>query len=147
MPNRVGLIGYNSIEFVSLLLYIWNNGDCAVIIDPNMPPDTMHNLLEEANVKKCYIQKGINTLVNDINYTIIEYEAPKKLTVILPNSVYDSFYPNYSREEAVILYSSGTTGNSKGIILSHYAININADAIIDYMCPKEHDSIYIICPE
>ncbi len=87
MPNRVGLIGYNSIEFISLLLYIWNNGNCAAIIDPNMPPDTMHNLLEEANVKKCYIQKGINTLANDINYTIIEYAASEKLPAILDSGM------------------------------------------------------------
>lgn len=46
-----------------------------------------------------------------------------------PKWLYDKFHNKYSNEEAVVLYSSGTTGNSKGVILSHYAINTNADAI------------------
>ena len=31
--SRVGLIGENSIEYINALLDIWNNGDCAVLID------------------------------------------------------------------------------------------------------------------
>ena len=31
--SRVALIGENSVVYVSILLDIWNNGDCAVLLD------------------------------------------------------------------------------------------------------------------
>lgn len=144
MPNRVGLIGYNSVEFVSLLLDIWNNGDCAVIIDPQAPVKSVARSLKEANVSDCYIQKGLNNNIANAELSIREYETSEILATTIPPTLYQLFHPDYSKKEAVILYSSGTTGTSRGIILSHYAINVNADAIINYMRPKEQDSIYII---
>ena len=59
-------------------------------------------------------------------------------------AIYEKFNANYSGSEAVIIYSSGTTGKSKGVILSHFAINTNADAIIEYMNLSISDCIYTI---
>ena len=53
-----------------------------------------------------------------------------KNTNFIPNEIYQKFRNNYSLEEALILFSSGTTGISKGTNLSHYAIQTNADLII-----------------
>lgn len=61
-----------------------------------------------------------------------------------PKWLYDKFHNKYRNEEAVVLYSSGTTGNSKGVILSHYAINTNADAIYKYMDISYPESFAII---
>ncbi len=61
---------------------------------------------------------------------------------MLLKDVCDKFKENYSREDAIVIYSSWTTGKSKGIILPHFAINTNADAIIDYMMPCTNDCMY-----
>ena len=54
MP-RVALIGDNSIEYVNALIHIWNNGDCAVLLDWRIPFQTAYEMMLEANVSKCYI--------------------------------------------------------------------------------------------
>ena len=35
--GRVALVGDNTVEYISLLIDIWNNGDCAVLLDWRMP--------------------------------------------------------------------------------------------------------------
>ena len=50
MKQRIGLIGNNSIEFINILLDIWNQGNCAVIIDFRIPFLKAFELLKIANV-------------------------------------------------------------------------------------------------
>lgn len=144
--SRVALIGENSIGYVNALLDIWNHGDCAVLIDWRIPFETAVDMMKEADVKKCYIETGVYPEISDEEHSSVLLERYEKLNLKaeeLPSSIYDKFRENYSKEEAVVIYSSGTTGKSKGIILSHFAINMNADAIIDYMKPTSDDCIYI----
>ena len=140
------MIGENSIEYVDRLIDIWNSGDCAVLIDWRIPLQTAVEMMREADVHKCYIEKKLYekamiTANEGIMFT--PFERKNVSAEYLPEPVYDKFNPNYDNDEAIVLYSSGTTGKSKGIILSHFAINTNADAIVDYMKPSSADCIYI----
>lgn len=145
--SRIALIGENSVEYIQKLLEIWNGGDSAVLIDCRIPAPVAVEMMVEAKVTTCLIEdKFLNqfdaTRDNTINW--IPFERQEVGTQLLPLDVYDKFCENYKKDEAVVIYSSGTTGRSKGIILSHNAINTNADAIIDYMQPGDSDCIYIV---
>lgn len=145
--GRVALIGENSIGYVNALVDIWNNGDCAVLLDWRIPCPTAVEMMIEADVHTCFIEKSLfNKIENQIPNSIdfFTYEKQNSSAELLPNCIYEKFHENYSRNEAVVIYSSGTTGKSKGIILSHFAINTNADAIIDYMKPTQNDCISIV---
>ncbi len=144
--SRVALIGDNSVEYVNQLLDIWNNGDCAVLLDWQLPFESMYQMMLEANVTVCYIERRLLEKVNVPEGTPILFRNFDVLTCgsqLLPKITYEKYHENNSCDEAVILYSSGTTGKSKGIILSHFAISINADAILDYMRLNSHDCLYI----
>lgn len=145
--GRVGLIGDNSVEYIKRLLLIWNNGDCAVLIDWRIPHREAEKMLQEAQVSKCYIDKRLSERIDngcgDIEYSL--FNSGNILSDLIPEEVYSMYQPNYSKsQEAVVLYSSGTTGKAKGVILSHYAINKNADLIAKYMELSSNDCIYIV---
>lgn len=144
--SRVALIGENSFYYVNELIDIWNSGNCAVLIDWRIPITTALQMMEEAEVSECRIERGkwddmLDKIATQIEIRMFGHEV---LSGILPEFLYDKFREIYSNDEAVIIYSSGTTGKSKGIILTHYAINTNADSIIDYMKPCCSDTIYIV---
>lgn len=57
--SRVALIGDNSVEYVNQLLDIWNNGDCAVLLDWRIPFESMYQMMLEADVTVCCIEKRL----------------------------------------------------------------------------------------
>lgn len=145
--SRVALIGDNSIQYISFIVDIWNSGDCVVLIDKNTPQQVAIDMMMEAEVTKCIIdQKVINNwdinTIGSIYYEI--FDSGVILDSILPLFIYKKFKSNYSNSEAIVVYSSGTTGKSKGIILSHYAIQTNADSIAQYMGLSPYDCFYLV---
>ena len=123
--SRVALIGENSIEYIDKLIDIWNNGDCAVLIDWRIPFFSAVEMMKEAGVRKCIVQNefSIDFLKyksNEILYCV--YEKKQQATECLPKFIFDKFKINYTENEALVLFSSGTTGKSKGV---NYTIKCN----------------------
>lgn len=144
--SRVVLMGENSIGYINALIDIWNHGDCAVLLDWRIPFPVAAEMMLEADAHTCFIEKELFETVEKLipdSVDPVVYEKQNSSAELLPSRIYEKFKENYSKCEAVVIYSSGTTEKSKGIILSHFAVNTNADAIIRYMNPTAGDCIYI----
>lgn len=146
--GRIGLIGDNSVGYIKKLIQIWNEGECAVLIDWRIPNNIAVEMMKEANVSRCYIDSKLAARCSDDcvleGIEFILFEGSSSTCEFIAEDIYELYLENYCEDEAVILYSSGTTGKAKGIILSHYAISINADLVLEYMKLSECDCLYIV---
>ncbi len=134
----VGLFLNRSPEMIIGLWGILKSGGTYVPLDPDYPPQRLQFILKDANIPLVVTQPSLNTrlpaseeliLVNlDSTWTIINDEDPSNFSQeIRPDSL------------AYILYSSGTTGAPKGIMVSHGALaNFVQTASKDFLfTPKD----------
>lgn len=145
----IGLIGFNSIEYVEKILKIWNDGDCVVLLDSSTPYISIIEQLNITNSSMCYVceeiyEKNYDLFKYNLNIQFISFKSNSKNYKLLPKYIYDLYIFNDSHKPAVVIFSSGTTGDAKGIELSHYAVSKNSDMIYNSMNLDKDDKMFII---
>ena len=133
--KHAGLLGSSSIAYVTCLLGCVIDGNVAVPIDPQLGAEEIMDNLNRADVTVLFYDKRFQPVVDAMGegcpqikafvcFTpeegrfslreLLEQESPAELKPVDPHSC------------ACILYTSGTTGKSKGVMLSHANLIDNA---------------------
>ena len=92
--ERIALIGENSVEYINMLVDIWNSGNCAVLVDCQIPPQATVEMMCEAQVTKCYVEHKYYEkicAVLDETIELISYEKENASARLLPAEIYDRF--------------------------------------------------------
>ena len=127
--QRIGIIGENSVEYVKKILECWEQNNSVVLMDWRVPLDKAIEIMREIGVSKIYVEDVFIKNVQDNNILYVPFKSEDQKCTELSPSIFKMYKPNYSENEAVVLFSSGTTGKAKGISLSHRAITNNVDSI------------------
>ena len=147
--SRIGLVGENSVEYFISLLEIWKNRDSAVLLDINLPPEKLASYLVITQASRCIMdEKAANRFKHYLTdscpkIVVTVYKTDIILPSLFPKDKYKTLHTNYSENEALVVFSSGTTGSTKGISISFRAIHKNSDAIAGYMDLKPTDCLYM----
>ena len=128
--DRVALALPNVVEFAYVYYGIAHAGCVAVPLNPGLGPAEMHRLLQDCSARLLLAWEGMPCLADQG-----DTPAGTEVVVVSPSS-FAQFAPPQEQQVAavdragddlaVLLYTSGTTGDPKGAMLTHDNLVVNA---------------------
>ncbi len=151
--DKIALCGRNSSMWAAAFLATLTYGAVAVAILHEFTPDQIHNIVNHSEAKILFVGDVVATEIDTTKMPALEgifylpdlsltLSRTEKLTYAREhlNEMFGKKYPKYFRPEhiryyreqspdelALINYTSGTTGNSKGVMIPYRAMWSNAD--------------------
>lgn len=159
--DKIAVCGRNSSQWAVAFLAIVTYGAIVVPIQNEFKPEQIHNIVNHSESKMLFVGDVVATEINAEEMPSLEgivylpdfslvLSRSEKLTYAREhlNEIFGHKYPKYFRKEhikyhvddpeelAMINYTSGTTGFSKGVMLPYRALWGNLDYLLDTVKPK-----------
>ena len=159
--DKIAVCGRNSSQWAVAFLAIITYGAIVVPIQNEFKPEQIHNIVNHSESKLLFVGDVVATEITPNEMPSLEgiihlpdnslvISRSEKLTYAREhlNEMFGHRYPKYFRAEhvkyhvddpeelAMINYTSGTTGFSKGVMLPYRALWGNLDYLIDSVQPK-----------
>ena len=172
--DKIALCGRNSAAWAAAFLSILTYGAVAVPILHEFTPDQVHNIVNHSDAKLLFIgdvaatqidttkMPGLEGIIYIPDYSLV-VSRTEQLTYAREhlNEMFGKKYPKYFRQQhvhyyheqspdelALINYTSGTTGRSKGVMLPYRSLWSNADFAFHVLGKtlKRGDNVISILP-
>ena len=159
--DKIALCGRNSSMWAAAFLATLTYGAVAVPIQHEFTPDQIYNIVNHSEARLLFVGDVVNTQVDPEQMPRLEgivYIPDYSLVISRSedltfarenlNALYGKKYPKYFHQEHVsyydakpddicmINYTSGTTGFSKGVILSYRVMSSNMEWAFQNIKPK-----------
>ncbi|MBE2216814.1 MAG: acyl--CoA ligase [Ignavibacteria bacterium] len=141
--SRISTISYNHINTVIQYFAAWSIGATVVPVNVSEEPDRIKYILQSSGTKLALVKREYYEKIEKIAHElaidfiihgndglepaegikIFEDEIAKQSVVLEPDESVNQ------ETEALIVYTSGTTGLPKGVVLTQYNLMVDADGI------------------
>ena len=155
--DRVAVIAKPRAAWMTSFFAILRCGAVVIPLDPELRPGELRRILTEAEVKGVITSGGraedLASLKTDelANMFVISMDRVKSETVLFLDALLlgKKEFPTVDVDPddlAILMYTSGTTGNSKGAMLSHANISSNASTAMKVVALTPEDNFLSIVP-
>ncbi len=144
--ERVLIISENRPEWVYSLFAVWRRGSIAVPVDFMSTPEEVAYILADAKPKAAFCSsQTLETLEKALELSGTEVSVINYDNIALPKPYEKSFHREVE-DIALLLYTSGTTGKPKGVMLTFRNIFSNIEGIAETGIATREDSTLAILP-
>ncbi len=151
--DRVATVSHNHWHTVIQYFACWMTGLVAVPVSLSEDDDRIAYILENGKVELAFIRRDCKDRINRI---IEENDALKNIERVICEDTIRNFShkqgqltleaENFGSSEALIVYTSGTTGAPKGVILTQRNLLEDARAIADWHGVDEQTRMMCVLP-
>ena len=142
---NIGIIGENTGEWCIAFFSIINSGNTVVPLDRNLKKEEIIELIERCSCKAIFYSQKDKKIIEDLKKDIqcyplsdiYKYREEGRKSIVEGDDSYDRLIIDKD-DLATIVFTSGTSGVMKGVMLSHY--NLMSDAVSCCKHVVEHDT-------
>jgi len=117
--DRVAILSANRAEYLAAYYGIIRVGLVAVPVSFKLPRSTIHFILRDADAKLAFCDRSrAEDCPQDISSVHFGDDGDRGFDRFLDGGAFEAVVPR-AREPAMFLYTSGSTGMPKGVVLSH----------------------------
>lgn len=145
--NNILVFSENSVFFVTVYLAIFKSGNVCVPLNPAIETENLSNVLSKTESTLAFVSKRYFNRLEDYSFQKINNDETNSIikradyTKLVDEDV--AFDENRLAE---IIFTSGSMGEQKGVMLSHKNIIANTDSIIEYLKLTAEDTIEVVMP-
>jgi long-chain acyl-CoA synthetase len=142
--DRCAILASNDAHWCAAYLGILRRGAVAVPLDTNYSPAQVTTIVRDSGAKLIFVSDTfrVNAADAGVPLTNLHVEWP----ATLGTQPLEPFEPVDPLEPAVILYTSGTTSDPKGVVLTHANLIAERDAAFAVVNVTEKDAVLGVLP-
>jgi len=144
--SNILLISQNSSFFIMAYLAIMKSGNVCVPLNPLIEKDNLNYIIESVSCRYAFVAGNLKGRYDISGITVFDETLLKE---VQDGDVHREPIPPPDFDEnrlCQILYTSGSTGYPKGVMLSHKNIISNTDSIIKYLGITSDDIMEVVLP-
>ncbi len=145
--DKIVLWYENSLEFYAAFFGILQIGALVIPVNTFIAPAEIKHIIDDSQAVALIVSPLLEKKTpQNLSLLIIrEDELGTKEPIIYPVNIF-SLETVSLHEAAIIMYTSGTTGRAKGVMLSSHALITNAAQGISALKIDFHDRVYVALP-
>jgi long-chain acyl-CoA synthetase len=139
--DRVAILAHNDAHWCAAYLGILYLGAIVVPLDTNYSADQVRTIVEDSGTKLVLVSDKLRSTTEALQTQLanLHHELEDVKSAAPPHAV-------TSDAPAVILYTSGTTSDPKGVVLSHANLLAERDAAFAVVNVSERDAVLGVLP-
>ncbi len=144
--ERILIISENRPEWIYTLFGAWRKGTIVVPVDFMSSPEEIAYIIEDSEPKIIFCSNETEEKVKEaLKISDKKIEVVNFDKISLPKPTLKSVHREKD-DIALILYTSGTTGNPKGVMLTFGNLMSNIEGVVDANIASKEDSTLAILP-
>ncbi len=146
--DRVVLFAENSPDWIAVFYSIWLRKGIAVPLDYNLPADDLEHILDNCRPSVIWTDPGNRYVAEEA----CELAGIKPVIRVFPAEAgkpkkrIDEIDIEDPETTAILMYTSGTTGRPKGVMLSYRNLNTSCQAIFSLKMLTREDRMIALLP-
>ncbi len=147
--DRCAILAHNDANWCAVYLGILRAGAIAVPLDTNYSARQVATIVRDSGARLLFVSERLRPVVAEaLNEGLIDpqidiadvHSSPGTATALAPEAQYAPSAP------AVILYTSGTTSDPKGVVLTHANLLAERDAAFKVVTVTDQDALLGVLP-